>query len=228
MPRTLVIGDIHGCRQELLELLDLVDVDLSSDRLIFLGDYVDRGPDSRGVIEVIFSLRRQSGEIITLKGNHEEVLLNYLGGRDRNFYLAIGGRETLASYGCSEPFDYDCTLNIPDTHQQFLYNLLPYWEDEKYIYVHAGLRPAVHLTQQSPDWLYWAAGGNFATQRYDFGKRVIFGHAVVEKPLVEREKIGIDTGCVYGGSLCCLILPDLQFVRVPCRPYWQSEKDRRK
>ncbi len=81
--------------------------------------------------------------------------------RDKEFYLSIGGRETLLSYGCTEPFDYSSTLNIPDSHQQFLYNLLPYWEDEHHIYVHAGLKPAIHLTQQSPDWLYWAGGGKF-------------------------------------------------------------------
>lgn len=222
MTRTLVIGDIHGCRQELLHLLERVDADPFRDRLIFLGDYVDRGPDSRGVIEEILSLRRQFSQTITLKGNHEEVLLSFLAGVDREFYLDIGGRETLSSYGCAEPFDYDCSINIPDSHQSFLYNLLPYWEDENYIYVHAGLRPGVHLTQQSSDWLYWAAGGRFAGQKYDFGKKVIFGHSVVASPLVEEDKIGLDTGAVYGGTLTCLILPEMKFVQVPSRKYWQK------
>lgn len=222
--RTLVIGDIHGCRREFLELLDRVDADPFNDRLIFLGDYVDRGPDSRGVIEEILELQRQSAQVIALKGNHEEMLLSYLAGRDRDFYLSVGGRQTLLSYGCTEPFNYDCALNIPDSHQQFLYNLLPYWEDEKYIFVHAGLSPGIHLTQQSPDWLYWAAGGNFAAQRYDFGKRVIFGHSVVSTPVVKPEKIGLDTGCVYGGNLSCLVLPDLEFVQVRCRKYWPPGK----
>jgi len=225
MSRTFVIGDIHGCSRALDDLLASIEVDSNQDRLVFLGDYVDRGPDSRGVIDELLALRREYRNIITLKGNHEEVLLGFLAGRDRDFYLAIGGRETLLSYGCTEPFDYTCSLNIPESHRQFLANLLPYWEDEHGIYVHAGLKPAVHLTQQSPDWLYWAAGGRFATQRYDFGKQVIYGHSAVSTPLVGPGKIGIDTGCVYGGTLCCLILPDGEFVQVPCRKYWRRKRE---
>ena len=223
MSRTFVIGDIHGCHQALMELLTLINADPDQDRLVFLGDYVDRGPDTRGVIDELLALRQQFRKMVALKGNHEEVLLGFLAGRDKEFFLAIGGRETLLSYGCSEPFEYSCTLNIPGDHQQFLYNLLPYWEDEDHIYVHAGLRPAVHLTQQSSDWLYWAAGGRFAAQSYDFGKRVIFGHSVFQTPLIDPEKIGIDTGCVYGGSLSCLVLPEFEFIQVPCRKYWPPE-----
>lgn len=224
MFRTFVIGDIHGCHQALVDLLGLINADFDRDRLIFLGDYVDRGPDSRGVIDELLMLQQQFRTTITLKGNHEEVLLNFLAGRDMDFYLSIGGRETLLSYGCSEPFDYTSILDIPSSHQQFLYNLLPYWEDEHCIYVHAGLRPAIHLTQQTPDWLYWAAGGKFVSQGYDFGKRVIFGHSVLPSPLIEPQKIGIDTGCVYGGSLSCLVLPEVEFVQVPCRKYWPPEE----
>jgi len=224
MSRTLVIGDIHGCRQELLALMERVDAEPLHDRLIFLGDYVDRGPDSRGVIEEILALRRQFSKVVTLKGNHEEVLLSYLTGRDKDFYLSIGGRETLLSYGCREPFDADCALNFPESHQNFLYNLLPYWEDEKYIYVHAGLRGGVHLSQQRPEWLYWASGGLFMSQRHDFGKTVIFGHSYVPTPLMEKAKIGIDTGAVYGGSLTCLILPAEKFVQVPGHKYWPPGK----
>ena len=226
MQRTFVIADIHGCSESLVNLIAKIDPDPSKDRLIFLGDYVDRGPDSQGVIEEILSLRREFDKIITLKGNHEEVLLNFMAGRDREFFLAIGGRETLLSYGCAEPFDYSCSLNIPESHQNFLYNLLPYWEDEEFIYVHAGLRPGIHLTQQTPDWLYWAAGGPLASQRYDFGKKVIFGHSVVPSPLIQDDKIGIDTGAVYGGHLTCLILPEKKVVQVPSQKYWAGNNDK--
>ncbi|MEJ2691196.1 MAG: metallophosphoesterase family protein [Deltaproteobacteria bacterium] len=220
MSRTFVIGDIHGCPRAVVDRLALINADPDQDGLVFLGDYVDRGPDTRRVIDVLLSLQQEFRRMVTLKGNHEEVLLNFLAGRDREFFLAIGGRETLRSYGCTEPFDYSCTLDIPNSHQQFLYNLLPYWQDEHGIYVHAGLQPGIHLTQQSPDWLYWADGGKFAAQRYDFGKRVIFGHSVVLSPLIEPGKVGLDTGCVYGGSLSCLVLPDMEFVQVPCQKYW--------
>jgi len=223
MFRTLIFGDIHGCRKEFKKLLELVGADPIRDRLVFLGDYVDRGPDSCGVVDDILVLKQQFRGTITLKGNHEEMLLNFLAGRDLEFYLAVGGRQTLLSYGCAEPFDYSCALNIPENHRHFLYNLLPYWEDEQFIYVHAGLRPGIHLTQQTPDWLYWAAGGRFVSQHYDFGKRVIFGHSALAAPLVEPDKIGLDTGAVYGGQLTCLLLPDMKFVQVPCRKYWGGE-----
>ena len=222
MQRTFVIGDIHGCSESLAGLLAKLDPDPGRDSLIFLGDYIDRGPDSKGVIDLILSLPGQFRQIITLKGNHEDVLLNFMSGRDREFFLAIGGRQALQSYGCTEPFDYPCILNIPESHQQFFYNLLPYWEDEQYIYVHAGLRPGVHITQQTPEWLYWAAGERFVSQHYEFGKRIIFGHSVFTDPLIEPEKVGIDTGAVFGGKLTCLVLPDMKFVQVACQKYWDG------
>ena len=96
---------------------------------------------------------------------------------------------------------------LPRDHLAFLQDLLPYWEDEAYIYVHAGLQPGVHLTQQSPDWLFWSRD-EFIDSNYDYGKKVIYGHTPFDKPKLDNNKIGIDTGAVYGNSLTCLILPD--------------------
>ncbi len=221
--RTCAIGDIHGCHRELCALLERLTPQ-RGDRLVFLGDFVDRGPHSRLVVEEIIGLQRAGIEVIPLMGNHEEVLLSFLAGRDREFYLAIGGRQTLASYGCREPFEYGaCAVRIPDHHLEFFQGLLPYWHDDENIYVHAGLQPGVHLSLQSPDWLYWGAGGRFLARPFDFGKRVIFGHSVQSRPLVEPTRIGVDTGAVYGGALTCLVLPSFEFIQVPSKKYWPEE-----
>ncbi len=90
-------------------------------------------------------------------------------------------------------------------------DLLPYWEDGNYIYVHAGLQPGVHLSQQSPEWLFWSRD-EFINSTYDFGKKVIYGHTPYAKPRIDANKIGIDTGAVYGGALTCLKLPEMQFI----------------
>ncbi len=218
--RTCVIGDIHGCHRELCLLLDRL-APSQGDRLVFLGDFVDRGPQSRQVVEEVLGLQRRGVEIVPLMGNHEEVLLAFLAGREREFYLAIGGHRTLASYGCSDPLDCgECARRFPKEHLAFFHGLLPYWEDEEFIYVHAGLQPGVHLSQQSPDWLYWGAGSRFLDRPFDFGKRVIFGHSVHSAPLVEPNRIGLDTGAVYGGRLTALVLPAFEFVQVEANKYW--------
>ncbi len=218
--RTCVIGDIHGCHLELCRLLDRLALG-AGDRLVLLGDLVDRGPASRQVVDEILGLRRAGIEVVPLMGNHEQVLLAYLDGRDQEFYLAIGGRQTLASYGCPAPLDHhDCAGRIPGEHQAFFRSLLPYWQDDQHIYVHAGLEPGVHLSQQSPEWLYWSDGSRFADQGADFGKRVVFGHTVQPTPLVTETHIGLDTGAVYGGALTGLMLPAFEFVQVPSQKYW--------
>lgn len=221
MNKIFVIGDIHGCYEAFVELLNKIHPAPQSDTLIFLGDYVDRGPNSKDVIAKLVQLQKKFPKMIALKGNHEVVFLNYLSGNDIEFYLAIGGTQTLASYGIADPFDEESRKRmIPPEHLNFLHTLLPYWEDDEYIYVHAGLKPGTHLSQQPPDWLYWANGGRFANQAYDFGKRVIFGHTAGDSLIITPEKIGIDTGAVYGGRLTCLILPDMEVVSVKSPKYW--------
>lgn len=220
--RTLVFGDIHGCREALVQLLDQVHPDPARDTLVFLGDYVDRGPDARGVINELMALRQEFPRMFTLKGNHEAAFLEYLSGREKDFFLSIGGKQTLESYGMPSPFRDKPLRYVPEEHLYFLHELLPYWEDKEFIFVHAGLQPGVHLTRQSADWLYWGAGKSFMTVSHDFGKRVVFGHNVVRTPFSDHDKIGIDTGAVYGGSLTCLILPDLEFVSVPCPRFWPA------
>jgi len=212
--RTFVIGDIHGCYQTLVALLGAIDPDPGNDTLLFLGDYIDRGPHSNQVVEEILGLRKKYRRLITLKGNHEHMLLCYLAGKEIDFYLSAGGQETLQSYGAIPPLDDPSQLRLPKEHYFFFQELLNYWEDGNYIYVHAGLQPGIHLTQQNLAWLLWARE-NFINLKSNFGKKVIYGHTPFTVPKVDENKIGIDTGAVYGGGLTCLILPEERLVTVP-------------
>ena len=213
MKKTYVIGDIHGCHVALDRLLEKIAPTPGTDTIITLGDMINRGPDSSKVLETLTQLRLENYHVIALKGNHEFMFLDYLSGRNQNFFLINGGEMTIKNYNINNPFLKNSRRKIPDKHIQFLHNLLPYWEDETYIYVHAGLQAGVRLTKQSTDWLYWARN-NFIDEQYDYGKRVIFAHTPFREPLIQENKVGIDTGAVYGGKLTCLILPDFEFVSV--------------
>lgn len=213
MHKTFVIGDIHGCHRALVELLSRINPDPVSDTVVFLGDYIDRGADSRGVVDEVIGLRKRNRRVITLMGNHEEMFLRFLSGEEQEFFLAMGGRETLASYGVKSPYDRKAMAAIPADHLQFFNGLLTCWEDEQAIYVHAGLKPGVHLSQQPREWLLWARD-NYLTCGHAFGKPVVSGHTPCLVPLRDAHKIVIDTGAVYGGRLTCLVLPDLEFIQV--------------
>jgi len=212
MKKTYVIGDIHGCYQSLVNMLKLIgDTD---DTIIFLGDYIDRGPDSKKVVDLIVQLKKELPRVITLLGNHESMFLRFLNGMDHKLFLRSGGQNTLESYGLDISSGNPLQSSIPDDHLAFFNNLFLNWEDEKNIYVHAGLQPGLHLSMQVDIWCLWAQD-EFIFSNYDFGKRVIFGHTVFNEPFVRPEKVGIDTGAVYGGNLTCFVLPDEQFITVP-------------
>jgi len=215
MGRTIVIGDIHGCLAPLRRLLDRVAPGVD-DTLVFLGDYIDRGPDSSWVVEHILCLRQQLPRLVTLKGNHEVMLLDFLHGRNRQDYLLHGGRETLASYGLEEGCGAD---DLPRRHLLFFQELLSYWEDERYIYAHAGIEPGVPLSQQNGRALFWGVG-NFFDPKAVFPKPVVHGHVYRRVPLMEGQRIGIDTGAVYGGALTALILPQQRFISEPSETRW--------
>ncbi len=222
MKKIFVVGDIHGCHQSLLMLLDRIKPDFEEDCLLFLGDYIDRGTGSMQVVEEILRLRKEMRHVITLMGNHEQMLLNYLAGRDKGMFLEVGGIPTLESYGVNSPYDIgEAQERIPRKHQLFFNELLTSWESESHIFVHAGLQPGVHLSQQSRQWLLWGRERYLSSQP-DFGKPVVSGHTPFREPLVEENRIIIDTGAVYGGKLTCLILPDMEFVQVPGESHWQA------
>jgi serine/threonine protein phosphatase 1 len=208
METTYVIGDIHGCYDRLVALMDKINIDLDSESLVFLGDYIDRGPDSFEVVEYLVNLKKKCPDIVFIKGNHEEMLEKYISETDRFTYLINGGQQTLESYGKHrKPTD---TSLIPDAHLEFFNSLVLYYETDHYIFVHAGLRKDVPLEKQKPEDLLWIRK-NFIQSNYDFGKQVVFGHTPLPEPLLQPNKIGIDTGAVYGNKLTCVRLPDLVF-----------------
>ncbi len=208
MGKIFAIGDIHGSFDRLQELMQKIPIDFTEDTLVFIGDYIDRGPGSVEVVNYLIGLKKRVPEIIFLKGNHEDMLEKYLDGTDRFTYLLNGGQNTLDSY--LSKTNSSNSFPIPPDHMEFFQSLRLYYETEDYIFVHAGLRPKVPLESQETEDLLWIRD-KFIYSRYNFGKPVVFGHTPLEKPLVEPNKIGIDTGAVYGNALTCVQLPSLEF-----------------
>jgi len=205
------IGDIHGSLESLERLLDRINPDLTRDRLLFVGDYIDRGPQSREVVDYIIRLRELAppGQIICLKGNHEAMFLDFLQGAPAELFLFNGGLTTLEEYWGDDWEDRE-GLALPADHAQFYRDLRLYYETEDYIFVHGGLKPGVPLDSQVEDDLLWIRG-EFIVSMEDFGRRVIFGHTPFRRPLIMPNKIGIDTGAVYGNFLTALKLPGEEF-----------------
>jgi serine/threonine protein phosphatase 1 len=211
MERIYAVGDIHGCYDKLLVLMKKMDIDFESDTLVFLGDYIDRGPQSYEVVAYLADLKQRYANTIFLKGNHEEMLEKYLSGEDRITYLVNGGQQTLESY-MNRPRP-EGEPAIPSTHLEFFKSLRIYHETQNYIFVHAGLKNKVPLVKQKTEDLLWIRR-RFIESKYDHGKMVVFGHTPLHEPLLLPNKIGIDTGAVYGNRLTCVRLPELVFYTV--------------
>ena len=211
MERIYAVGDIHGCYDKLLVLMEKMDIDFESDTLVFLGDYIDRGPQSFEVVAYLADLNKRFANTIFLKGNHEEMLEKYLSGEDRITYLVNGGQQTLESY-MNRPRP-EGEPAIPSTHLEFFKSLRIYYETQNYIFVHAGLKNKVPLEKQKTEDLLWIRR-RFIESKYDYGKIVVFGHTPLHEPLLLPNKIGIDTGAVYGNRLTCVRLPELVFYTV--------------
>jgi len=211
--RIFAIGDIHGCYDKLRQLMERLPYDPKQGTLVFLGDYIDRGGQSRQVLDYLCQLRRQAQKVIMLIGNHEYLMLQYHRTGDPAllpFLRHLGIDKTLSSYGVSHPQSLQDMLFLPDEHRKLLDSLLPYWETEEYIFVHAGLEPGVPLDQQDLSTLCEARPA-FLSEEHDYGKLVIFGHTAFDMPFVTPTRIGIDTGAVYGNLLTALELPSLVF-----------------
>ena len=211
--RTFAVGDIHGCYDKLAAMMKILPWDRENgDVLLFIGDYIDRGPKSREVVEHLVNIRKQGGELVFLKGNHEKMLLDYyIHQKDQMLYVANGGAETIASYvegGIGRK-----AFVLPEEHLEFFLSLSLYYETEDYIFVHAGLRDGVSLDAQSEEDLLWIRE-EFIYSAFDWNKRIIFGHTALETPFVTPGKIGIDTGAVYGNKLTAVELPRMKFYQV--------------
>lgn len=211
--RIFAIGDIHGCAAKLELLLHRLPFDREHDTLVFLGDYLDRGPDAKGVLDQLCQLRADGAHLVPLMGNHEYLLLEYHQSGDQALlpYLRrLGLENTLESYGGASLSALASLEFMPREHRDFLASLLPYWETGEYIFVHAGLRHDQPLAEQDISDLC-EVREPFLSQERDYGKRVIFGHTSFATPLLTPFRIGIDTGAAYGNLLTAVELPGLRF-----------------
>lgn len=209
------IGDIHGCARSLDDLLQRLKP-TSEDHLVFIGDYIDRGPDSRGVIDRLIALS-DSVPCTFLRGNHEVFFLEYL---DKGFspnWRANGGEQTLESYRSNGE------ISIPDEHVRFIRATELTFETPDFLFVHAGLRPeysvARNLELADEDVFLWERA-HINAPRVNWEKTVVCGHTPVPEPMDLPRLINIDTGCVYVdrpglGTLTAVILPEREFVSVP-------------
>jgi serine/threonine protein phosphatase 1 len=206
--KTFIVGDVHGCLDMLKRLMGIIGWSPEADRLIFLGDFIDRGSQSRGVVEYVMEIVKLSERVECVMGNHERILLDFIDGKDVNTFFLNGGLATLNSYRTDQ--QKQAGFLIPDDHLLFFRSLKLLIELEDYYVVHAGLRPGLPIANQSTEDMLWIRD-SFIFSNYFFGKRVIFGHTPFAQPLVMENKIGLDTGAVYGNKLTCLELPSFKF-----------------
>lgn len=220
-PLTYAVGDIHGCADLLRDLLERID-DHAAGRprkLVFLGDYVDRGPDSAGVLDILRGLRHREPErVVCLMGNHEAMLLAALaepGGAEH--WLANGGEETLDSFGTSEP------ASIPRDVLDWIEALPSLHMDRLRWYVHAGFRPGGDIPDPSTHNRLWIREP-FLSADVDFGRHVVHGHTPRRdgRPEVRPFRTNLDTAAVYGGALTAGVFdevsgPPVDFVSVKAR-----------
>lgn len=226
--KTFVVGDVHARCAQLLNLLDMLPRDPETDTLVFLGDLIDRGADAPGCVEHVRTLCGENPErVICLRGNHEQMLMDFLEGEPTIWLTpVVGGQRTFEQYTGRSPaeFDHDpeemrLTLEraLPVEHLEFIRSLPFYHEDEHAIYVHAGLDEGKHPRESSPMSLLWMRDMEFY-KNYR-GKPCVFGHTPTPLlPLrgrlgrhgiyISHSAVGLDTGCERQSPLSCLSLPD--------------------
>lgn len=215
--RLFVVGDIHACPAELETLIHSLPLH-KEDRLVFLGDYIDRGPGAREVIDFLLGLKDSGeGELVFLKGNHEDMFLHYLGysGHYGEAFLFNGGHTTLKSYGLSPlPAGGDVAAALPEANLRFLLDLSILYPVGEVLCVHAGVSPLRPLEEQIEEELLWIRE-EFIYNPHSLPYTVIFGHTPQREILFHLPyKVGIDTGLVYGGKLSCLELVEKKLFQV--------------
>ncbi|MEM6692791.1 MAG: metallophosphoesterase family protein [Planctomycetota bacterium] len=202
MGRTFVLGDIHGCDKALRTMLECI-APATDDTLIFLGDYIDRGPDSRGVVSQLIDLR-QFTRTIFLRGNHEVMLCGVMDrGCDDKLWLRNGGQATVNSYGGS-------LTKIPDAHRQFFRDLRSYHEGDEFICVHAHYDPTTPMHLQTDQELYWRHLSDAPPAPHVSGKTVFLGHTPQASGQVLNcgYLVCLDTYCFGGGYLSAMCIDD--------------------
>ena len=216
------IGDVHGRADLLADAFERIDRHRSINpnvaaAEILIGDLLDRGPDTRGCVEVLLKRQDRFGTVL-IQGNHEHMFRNALEDQDScRLWLANGGRETLLSYG------YDITGEtgrpdieliqaripeiVPEEHLLTLVHLPPIAQIDDFVFVHAGLRPGKAIEEQSIDDMLWIREPFLSTD-YDFGALVVHGHTPVQQPQRRANRVNIDTGAYLTGRLTCLLITD--------------------
>ena len=202
---TYAIGDIHGCMDKLRRLVRRCQSDAGDQiKFVFLGDYIDRGPDSRTVVEYLIALQnRMMTRVVCLLGNHEELALAALhGSLNEEQWLFNGGGETLRSYGIT------AAAEMPDEHIAWMKSLPTYHDDGRRFFVHAGIHPSRPLDAQDEHDLIWIREP-FLSNNKDYGRLIVHGHTPVRAPEVRPNRVNIDTGAVLGGPLTAAAFNDL-------------------
>jgi serine/threonine protein phosphatase 1 len=223
--RIYAVGDVHGRADLLGELFTAIDADVDEHPVgqtlhVFLGDYIDRGPDSRQVVDLV-TARSRRHETVLLKGNHETFPALFL--NDPSVFdqwCLLGGFETLMSYGLQPSMGADgaeqCELarrfaaTLPASHVRFFDELKTSFSCGDFYFVHAGVRPGVPLERQHEDDMLWIRE-EFLFHEYDFGKMIIHGHTPVREPDFQDNRINIDTGAYATGKLTSLIIEGGEF-----------------
>lgn len=217
--RVYAIGDVHGRLDLLQKLWTMIEADAAGTHLrktiILVGDYVDRGRDSKGVIDFLLKVK-QDRDVVCLRGNHDQAVLDFVG--DAKFYRSwkpFGAPETLLSYGVMPPrFDDEAEFEkarsefvakCPQIHLEFLKSLPHYHEIGDYFFVHAGVRPGIPLKEQDPQDMLWIRE-DFLFSRADLEKVVVYGHTPVEQAGRRGHRLGIDTGAYATGRLSAVVL----------------------
>jgi serine/threonine protein phosphatase 1 len=199
-PRLIAIGDIHGCSTALDAILAAIRPE-PVDTIVTLGDYVDRGLDSKGVLDRLIELRQRC-HLVPLLGNHEEMMLGARQGKgDFQFWMNCGGQTTLDSYGDTSRLD-----QVPESHFRFLEECLDFYETDEYFFVHANYDPSKEVAEQDSKTRLWLSLKDQTPRPHRSGKTVIVGHTPQSNQVILD--LGylkcLDTGCGHGGLLTAL------------------------
>lgn len=223
--RTYAIGDIHGHLDKLLALHALIAADMAQHGaapVVHVGDLVDRGADSRGVVELLRAGIADGRDWVVLKGNHDRLFTNFLDSPDKAdpglrsdlswIHPRIGGAETLASYGVRSPGDRpvapvhaEAVDAVPMEHRRFLEGLPSWHQRGEVVFVHAGIRPGVAMADQTETDLIWIRK-EFLEDARDHGALVVHGHTAIERPTHYGNRVNIDSSVAYGGPLSAIVV----------------------
>ncbi len=214
MKKYIAIGDIHGCGKTLQKLLNRLQK--YDDRIfVFIGDYIDRGPNSKLVFDSIMKFAEQN-DCVFLKGNHELMMEEAFDRKFAGYWTRNGGLQTMISMGIK-----NVQSDMPEPYGSFVKDTLLYYDAEDYFFVHAGLPPMATINQvlenKDLESMLWERS-HIDAPKVNWEKPVVFGHTPLSKPMLDGYKIGIDTGCVFHnnpdlGKLTALLLPEKEIIQ---------------